>query len=141
MIRAVLDTNVIVSSFLSPGGTPGRLRRAFTEGLFDLCLSPPLLGEIEEVLRRPKIVRLRGVSAEETGAFIAGLSRIARVVEIPPFLEAVVADDPDDDILFATSLAAEAQFIVSGDDAVLRVGTYNGIHVVSPHAFLKILET
>lgn len=140
MIRAVLDTNVIVSSFLTPGGTSGRLRRAFANGLFEVCLSIALLEEIDEVLRRPKIIRLSRVPREEVKAFVTGLPRIARIVEPLPYFEGIVADDPDDDILFATAMAAEAQFIVSGDDAVLRVGDYHGIHVVSPHVFLKVLE-
>jgi uncharacterized protein len=54
-VRAVLDPNVIISAFLSPGGAPAKTLRAWTDGLYDLIVSPLLLEELERALAYPKI--------------------------------------------------------------------------------------
>jgi putative PIN family toxin of toxin-antitoxin system len=58
-VRAVLDVNVIVSSLLSPQGTPSRIVDAWQDGHFDLLVSPHLMAELQRTLTYPK---LRGSS-------------------------------------------------------------------------------
>ena len=53
-MRVVLDTNVVVSAFLSPQGKPAAiLRMALSHGL-DMCVNTAILAEYEQVLCRPK---------------------------------------------------------------------------------------
>jgi predicted nucleic acid-binding protein len=53
MPRAVLDTSVLVSAFLTPGGTSAKVVGAATLGHFVLCLSPEILTELQEADRHP----------------------------------------------------------------------------------------
>jgi len=53
-MRAVLDTNVVVSALIW-GGIPFALLEAATEGRIDLITSPVLLAELAEVLNRPHL--------------------------------------------------------------------------------------
>ena len=74
-MRAVLDTNVIVSGLLSPKGN-ARLVMAMAFGRkFDLILSEELLAEYETVLRRPKF-RFRSDEIDEA------LTELRRVGEV-----------------------------------------------------------
>ena len=71
---------------------------------------------------------------------LARLATIATMVPAELLGEVrVVEEDPDDDVLFATALAAGARTIVSGDAAVLAVGSFAGVLVVSAAEFLATL--
>lgn len=52
MLKAVLDTNVLVSALISPNGTPAQLINAWREKKFELVVSPAILEELAEVLQR-----------------------------------------------------------------------------------------
>lgn len=71
MIRAVLDTNVIVSGVLKEDSIPGQLLKAFLEEeKFLLVTSIEILREIASVLRYPKIQKIHGWSEEKIEAFL-----------------------------------------------------------------------
>ena len=50
-----------------------------------------------------------------------------------------VPDDPDDDHLLAAALEGRAAFLVTSDQHVLSLGEYEGVRIVTPAEFLKIL--
>lgn len=52
----------------------------------------------------------------------------------------VVPDDPEDDVVVATAVAARADYLVTGDRRhLLPLGSYQGIRVVTPRQFLDLL--
>jgi len=61
------------------------------------------------------------------------------LVEVPGTLR-VVADDPEDDKFIETAVVARAQWVVSGDKHLLRLGAYRGIKVIRARGFLDMLE-
>ncbi|MFX6532662.1 putative toxin-antitoxin system toxin component, PIN family, partial [Acinetobacter baumannii] len=73
MIRAVLDPGVLVAALLSSQGAPAQLLRLLVKGHFQLVLSPKLLEEAEQVLKRPKFRDY--VSLEEVQDYLAFLIR------------------------------------------------------------------
>jgi len=52
--------------------------------------------------------------------------------------EVHVVADPDDDKFIACALALKAQYVVSGDKALIDVRQYQGINIVTPREFLEI---
>lgn len=56
-MRVVIDTNIWISALLNPSGEPARLVAAFMKGEFELVVCEPLVKEIAEVLRRPRIAK------------------------------------------------------------------------------------
>jgi uncharacterized protein len=54
-------------------------------------------------------------------------------------LPARVCRDETDDVVLATAVAAEADAIVTGDQDLLVLGSYEGIDIVSPRSFLERL--
>ncbi len=138
-VRAVLDTNVIVSGLLSPRGKPGELLRA-VGSRFELVWTETLIVECRQVLARPRIAKRLGGRGEVAALALARLVALASMIEgdrLP--VGRIVPTDPDDDILFGAALVGGARFVVTGDAAVLGVGQFAGIRVVTPAEFLDSL--
>jgi putative PIN family toxin of toxin-antitoxin system len=131
---AVLDTNVLVSGYITKTGTPGKILARWREGAFDLAVSPQLLAEFGRVLARPKFHRYLAGESPPTDE----LWSLALVVEPEPVSAVIV--DPTDDLILGTALAAAAEVVVSGDDHLLSLGTYRGVRIITPRRFLVVLE-
>jgi putative PIN family toxin of toxin-antitoxin system len=139
MLRAVIDTNVLVSGLLADEGAPGMIREAFRKAAFTWCISPALMEEYQDVLSRAKFRRAFEEHARVSPVdFLSDLGRAAEMVEGVVLLP-VVPDDPDDDIIVATAVAAEADYVVSGDQHLLKLGVYKDIRIVTPKEFVVLL--
>ncbi len=135
-MRAVLDPNVLVSALLSPLGPPGRIVSDWIEGRFELVVSPDLLSELAEVLARPKF--RRWITHQAGAEFVAGLAVDAHVVDDPP-AEPSLSPDPDDDYLLALARAANADYLVSGDNDLISLADPDP-PVLAPRAFLDRVD-
>lgn len=126
MLRAVLDTNVLVSALLSPNGAPVRLVNAWRAKKFELVVSPAVLEELAEVLQRNRIRRYyEHIDEDLPQKYVGGLRRFATVVPGKVQVKGV-CPDPDDDKFIAAALEAGADCIVSGDEHLLRLKEYRG---------------
>ena len=137
-MRAVLDSNVAVSAFLSPGGAPHRILEALEGGAFTMVTSEALHGELEEVLARPRLRQRSARNEVELQDFLVGLRDRATIVT-PSFKLVVIDRDPSDNAVIEAAIEGEADFIVSGDAHLLELGSYEGILIVTPATFLAIL--
>jgi putative PIN family toxin of toxin-antitoxin system len=140
VITAVLDSNVLVSGivgFLNPASTPGQLLQAWLTGQFDLALSEALLHEVERALTK-RYFRARITPAERTEA----LRQLRRLALITPLTVAVhgATTHPEDALVLATTLSAQADYLVTGDTQLQRLGAYQGVTILSPRAFLARLQ-
>jgi predicted nucleic acid-binding protein len=50
-----------------------------------------------------------------------------------------VATHPEDDLILATAVSARADYLVTGDQQLQGLGTYQDVTVASPRQFLEIL--
>ena len=82
-MRAVADTNLLISGLLR-GGTPGRLLAIAREGSLRLCSSEVLLAELEQVLKRPKLVARLTARGESAQAVSASVRSICEIVAAQP---------------------------------------------------------
>ncbi len=139
MIRAVVDTNALVSGIISPLGTPAEIVRRWQQGDFLLITSPVLLDELRRVLAYPRIADRLHWSEKEHSQFIKSLKTLALITPGTLSLPGVTRD-PKDDPVVACAVEGEAEFIVSGDQDLLVLGTYQEIHIVTPRDFLVLLE-
>jgi len=139
MIRAVLDANILVSALISPSGTPAQVLDLWREERFVLLVSEPMLAELERVLSQPRLRRGYGLTVARTEELMAGLRRFALVT--PGEAEVTgVARDPDDDKLLACGVEAEADCLVTGDNDLLALGSYQGIPIITAAAFVRMFE-
>ncbi len=130
MIRAVLDTNVILSALLF-GGRMGGLVMAWQMGRFQLLLSRAILEEVLRVLAYPKFQLTEGE--------IRGLLE----EELVPFAETVIVRrhpvvrlrDPDDLAVVACALTGRARYLVTGDADLLSLERIRRLEVIRPAEF------
>jgi putative PIN family toxin of toxin-antitoxin system len=137
-VRVVPDTNVYVSALLWTGN-PHRLLLLAEAGELTLVTTPAIMEELREVMGRPKF-RLRIRDLQTTVAEL--MESLLSVVEvIPDFaIEPVIKRDPDDDKILACAVAAQAEWLISGDDHLLSLKRYKGIPILTPSRFSRIWE-
>ena len=128
-MKVVFDTNVFVSAVTLPGGRAGQALDRIVAGKDSLAFSKPMLDELLSVLAR-KFSRDREELARVAN-FLADLGEIVEGAEPISVLE----DEPDNRIL-ECALAAKAQLIVTGDRAMLALGEYQGVRIISLRAYL-----
>lgn len=131
-LRVVVDTNVLVSAFVFPGGPPDRLWRLGIDGAFRAVTSPALMAELTRVLAqrfdwdRTSIDRM-----------MRHVVRVADVVPAPrsrtPRLR-----DPDDDELLAVATVIGAA-VVTGDRDLLDDRDGVSVEVLTPVELLARL--
>ncbi len=130
-MRVVLDTNVLVSALIFPGGSPEFVYRLAIEGRIELVSSRTLLAELGAVLGSKF-----GWDPRRVEQVVAQIARIATVVE--PLIEiAQVAADPADNRVLEAAGAGGAAAIVSGDRHLLSLGTWREVSVQTPAEFLQ----
>jgi putative PIN family toxin of toxin-antitoxin system len=128
-VKAVFDTNVLVAAFVSEGVCSKLLIRA-RKRQFHLFLSPFILQEFEQVL-----VRKLRVPRDEAKDAVRLVSEAADIVLHPPDLDTPVCRDSNDDNVLACSLAAETDYLVTGDADLLDLQSFRNILIVSPRDF------
>jgi uncharacterized protein len=129
-VRAVLDTNVLLSG-LFWHGAPHALIEQARDGALTLVSSPSLLAELAEVLGRPKFRAILDRSNTDPEQTLTALRRLVESIDPPP-LPAPVSRDPADDAVLALAAAAQVDLIISGDADLLTLGSYAGIPIVDP---------
>lgn len=139
-LNAVVDASVLVSAFLFPGSLPGRVVALADEGAYALHFSPILLEELKRSLRSPKLITAYGHSEQAIAAWCAGLHETGQLLTRPLPEIGPVCRDPDDDHVIAAALAVGAGWIVTGDRDLLDLGQHQTIRMVTPRAFLDVLD-
>ena len=132
-MRVFLDTNVLVSAFASRGLCADLFELVLLE--HDLVLGRNVLRELRKALRGK--VKLSTARTSEIVDFVSGES--VQVVEKVDPARAEV--DADDAIVLGEALAGQAEIFVTGDAALLDLGSIEGLVVVSPRSFWEILHS
>ena len=125
----VFDSNILVSALVFPGGRGEAALRRIIEEQDTLIFSKPLLDELLGVLGR-RFSR----NAEELAHIAVLLSELAQNVK-PRRRLRVVKDDPDNRIL-ECAIAGRAEAIVTGDRALLALGEYRGVRIITLREYL-----
>ena len=133
MLRFVVDTNVLISSFF--GGNPKKVIDLWRRGRAILCLTQEVLEEYLRVMARLPI-------APETKSKLVAILQEKRNLELvtPSKHHAVIREDPEDDKFIDCAVETKADYIISGDEHLLRVKAYRGIPVCSPKEFLRRIK-
>jgi putative PIN family toxin of toxin-antitoxin system len=134
MLRAVLDTNVVLSAHLNTEGPSGVILDLVFSRFFRCFVSNPLLEEYEEVLKRPRF----GRSAREIARSLRLLREAAILVVPRKRLE--VTRDPDDNKVLECALEARADYVVIGNTRDFPA-RFQDIRIIPPRAFLTFLAS
>ncbi len=138
-VRLVLDTNVVLSAVLWRG-TPHRLLQAIRQGPhLQLVCSAALLEELAAVLARPSFSRQFVAIGKQPIDVLRDYLAVVQIVDTQPLAQPVCRD-PDDDEVLSLALAAQADLIVSGDQDLRVLGTFEGIAIVDVAEALQRIE-
>ena len=132
-MRAVLDTNVLISALIKDG-KPRRLLKTLLGPQHALIVSGPIIEEFSRVRSDARI--LRYLSDAAVSAFLKAL--LSRGVFVRSMPEVRVFNDPDDKIL-GTAKAGKADFIVTGDRHMLDLHTFGGVQIITVTEALSLL--
>lgn len=133
-MRAVLDTNVVISAIFF-GGMPLKIVRAAFAKKVELVASIAVLREYREVAERlhaqfPFVNYRRPLSILESKLIIVR----------PVALGETVCRDPDDDAIIACALGGKAKVICSGDDDLLALNGFRGLEIMQPSDFCQRMK-
>lgn len=128
----VIDTNVLVSAVLTPGGMCDRIIRASIDGRIRLAWNAPMVAEYRAVLLRPKF----GLSSSTVAALLATFGPVDQV----PLRRAPALPDPDDEVFLAAALATADKILVTGNRAHFPAATCRPVRVLSPMEAVRKLE-
>ena len=137
MLKVVLDTNIYVSALIKRGGKPDQILRLVER--YRLFCAEAILEEVQRALNYPRIKRKYKLKEKEIAEHIRYIRSIATVYRSLPKVE-VIEEDPEDNIILACAVEAQADYIVSGDEHLKGLETYRGIEIVPPAEFLDILR-
>lgn len=142
MTRVVLDTNLVVSALLSPEGKPATILKMALNGEIDLVLSPAILEEISFVLNYERIVELctkRSITRKNTKDTLEKIAKTAIIVRGEADIRHI-DKDPSDNMFLSCALEGKADFIISGDHHLTDLVSFEGISIVNPDTFLRLIE-
>jgi len=135
-VKAVVDTNVFISSFLNPKGTPRKVISLWKTGELIICLSAEILEEYIEVL-----IRMGLKDEPETGELLELFRKRINIdfVAIDQDIK-LIASDPDDDKFIECAVNAGAEVIITGDRHLKDLKQYKGIDILSPAEFIDFWQ-
>jgi putative PIN family toxin of toxin-antitoxin system len=135
-MRMVLDTNVLVSALINPGGLPDQLLQRWEADEFTVVTSTEQLAEVERVLAYEKLQRF--IRPEQAGRLVTNLRRLADFAENLP--EVVASSDESDNLILATAIAGNANCLVTGDKGhLLSLKQVNGVSIVTVREAIRLL--
>jgi putative PIN family toxin of toxin-antitoxin system len=113
-------------------GEARRLIEMADAGEISLAVSKPIIEEVLHVLRDK--FQWSGDALQEAGAQMTGIAR-----KVTPTEEVdTVSEDPADNRILECASAAHSDYIVSGDNDLLRLKTFRDMPIVKVATFLDL---
>lgn len=139
-IRAVINTDILISGILSAGGSPGEIVDLWLAGEFTLLASNQMLAECERILEHPTLqenLRLAAVPKDDLMAMLR--DRSERTVEPRSNLSSLIRN-PFEEMVLASAVAGHADYLVTEEEDLLALGEYEGVTIISPEQFVQIMK-
>lgn len=133
-MNVILDTNIWVSRLLW-GGPPGRILDLAGAKQIRVSISALQLEEIDRTLAKPKLQPKLNQLSTSSATIIKAIRAISQTVPAAPVTLETLRD-PDDAIILAVAIAADADVIITGDRDLLILTEFSGIPILTPQTFL-----
>lgn len=136
-MKAVIDTNILVSALKSNKGYSFNLIERMFNQEFTPVVSVPLIFEYEEQLKRHFVPNI--YKEAEIEGFIDSICSIASYQKIYYLWRPLLADYEDDHVL-EVALSSGCKYIVTFNEKDFKLGEQLGITAVKPKDFIQIIE-
>lgn len=136
-MRAVIDTNVLLSAFIKRHSMPGRVFEHVRSGTLTPIYSAVMVDELLNVFSRPRFQRKYSIRVGDIDALFALLQAVGEPVAV----QTQVTDcrDPKDNKFLEAALAGRADCIITGDDDLHVLHPWRGIEVLTPAQVIQRL--
>lgn len=134
MLKIVADTNILISAVITYGNEYEILKLAKLDKI-KLIISYDILWEFEEVLKRQKF----SFSGEQVKEILEQIESIAEIINPSIKLE-VVKEDPDDDKVLEAAVEGKVNYVISGDEHLLKLKKYENVEIINSASFLEIFR-
>jgi len=133
MVKAVYDTNVVVSGHLKKESWPAILLSLALQKKVKLFVSKEILREYKGVLLRKKF----SLPSEKVRKSIDLIKQNSKIVKPKIFLD--VSQDKGDNKFLECALEAKVDFLVTGNKKHFPKEQFQGIKIVNPLEFVNYL--
>lgn len=142
MLRAVIDTNILIRASLKNTGSDFLIYKAFLDGKFELLYSEKMISEIKRVFYYPRIYKKYNLSNEFIFDFIRSITAFGKFVYNPPPVKICRDKDDDELISIAKFMAIKTPvYIVSGDKDLLELkGKVKKVKIVTASQFINVIS-
>lgn len=130
--KIILDTNILISA-LGWDGKPKEVFRRILNGELELIISPGQVEELQRVLEYPKFQ----FTEEQKSTFLTIVVETATLVETYDKVK-VVGEDRSDNIILESAVEGKVDFIISGDEHLLKIKDYENVKIVTVAEFLEL---
>ncbi|MBI4209511.1 MAG: putative toxin-antitoxin system toxin component, PIN family [Deltaproteobacteria bacterium] len=128
-MKLLLDTNVLIAAVIT---------RGFCAELFEHCVRSHTLITSKFIIKEfhEKMISKFYFSKKEAKE-VENLifSRMEIVKPLP--VEPSECPDPNDTEVLGTALEGECQFLITGDKALIKLGHFEGVEILSPSQFWR----
>ncbi len=139
MIRAVLDSNVLIAAIINvKSSVTQEIYQKFLGLRFTLIISPEVLEEVEDLINRARVVKRHQLTGNERKVIISEIALLAYIV--PGTTQVDIVRDPDDNKIIAAGIEGRADYIISRDKDLLDLKSYQEIKIITPEKFMEILR-
>ena len=137
----VVDTNVLIrATFQKRSPVSLRIYQAIKEQECILATSPAILAEIRDVISRDYIIALTHTTSEQREGYMNELSEITMLTSGKVPITKKSRDRKDNKFL-ACAGEAQADYLITSDEDLLALKTYEKTRIIPPQEFVVILET
>ena len=137
MMRAVVDTNILIRALIKPYGTVGPVIAHLRDGDYVIVYSWPLLIELTTKLALPRIRVKYRVQTEQVEALVSAI--VLRGERVIPTRQIKLCRDPHDDMFIEAAVAGQVPYVVTCDDDLLSLRRFENVLFITPRAFLAAL--
>lgn len=138
-MKIVIDTNIFINATFAKTGASAKILELIDKGKLKLLVSEDILAEYKYQLGFPYIAKRHEQSAKNIAKTIDRIISKAKIVKVEYRVRLVHAD-PSDNKFLECAYAAGAEFIVSSDNHLLSLKSWQDIQIVTPGEFLKLLD-
>lgn len=139
MLRVVFDTNTIVSAIFWRAA-PYQALQAVRHNRVIFLSTESLIAELADVLLREKFTARLQALHTTPERLLSDFRAVVEWVE-PAVIPADAVDDPDDLAVLACAVGGQADYVITGDNDLLRLNLYRNIPIWTARQFCDYLET
>jgi len=132
-MRITLDTNVLISSWIVPGGSADQVLELIRRGDVELVLSPFILDELTRVLTQKFNLPLKTVQKA-----VRRIERLSTIIQTEVTID-IIKEKQDDNRILECAVSGKVDYLITGDKKhILPLGSIQGIPIITIAEFLKL---